>query len=343
VIVERLVMNGKELDRGLLPQKVVAAIGVFDGLHLGHQALLLEAKRVGDAARSPVLLMTFHPHPRMLTGDPEGHDRLLTPQEEKAYLSEDSGVFYFLSLNFSKELAATSPEDFVRDYLVRGVRAAHVVCGFNFSFGYRGKGTPADLQRWGLEEGFGVTVLPPFEMGGETVSSTRVRDALKAGNVSLAASYLGRPYCLYGRVERGDGRGHRIGFATSNITIPEDKVLPATGVYAAYARFYDDDRIVSLPSVVNIGTRPTFGGEGVRVECHIPGFDGTLYGKFMQVFFLERIRNERRFPDASSLREKVRSDIGFLRSGMGPEGAWRKPGSFTLPGGYDRMLQANLP
>ncbi len=341
--MKRLVMNGKELDRGLLPQKVVAAIGVFDGLHLGHQALLLEAKRVGDAARLPVLLMTFHPHPRMLTGNPNGHDMLLTPPEEKAFLAEDSGAAYFLSLNFTKELAATSPADFVRDYLVGGVRAVHVVCGFNFTFGYRGKGTPAALQRWGLEEGFGVTVVPPFEMGGETVSSTRVRDALKAGRVSEAASLLGRPYCLYGRVERGDGRGQRIGFATSNITAPEDKVIPATGVYAAHARFHDENGIVSLPSVVNIGTRPTFGGEGVRVECHIPGFDGSLYGKFMQVFFLERIRDERRFPDASSLREQVRSDIMFMQSGMGPEGAWRKPASFTVPGGYDRMLQANLP
>jgi riboflavin kinase/FMN adenylyltransferase len=336
-------MVGKDLDSEVLRDRVVAAIGVFDGLHLGHRALISEAKRMSDEIGSPVLLMTFHPHPRVLTGDPEGHERLLTPPDEKMRLAEDYGASYFLSMDFTRELAATSPEDFVRDYLVRGVNVAHVVCGFNFKFGYRGKGTPTDLQRWGAEQGFGVTVVPPFEIRGETVSSTRIRSALKAGQVGEAALLLGRPYCLYGQVERGDGRGRRIGIATSNISVPPDKLLPGNGVYAAYARFLRAGEIISLPSVVNIGTRPTFGGEGVRVECHIPGFQGVLYGLPMQVFLLEKIRDEFLFPDASSLGEQVLADIEFLRSGMGPDGAWRKAGSFTLPGGYDRMLQANLP
>lgn len=327
----------------LLPEKVVAAIGVFDGFHLGHRALLSEAKRVGDLAGFPVLVMTFHPHPRLVTGKPNGHERLLTPTEEKAVLAEDFGASYFLSVDFTREVAATSPADFVRDYIVRAVRAAHVVCGFNFTFGYRGSGKPADLQRWGLEEGFGVTVVPSFEIDGETVSSTRIRNALERGRVSLAARLLGRPYCVYGRVQRGDGRGRRIGLATSNISVPDDKVIPGNGVYAAYARFMGENGVVSLPSVVNIGTRPTFGGKEVRVECHIPGFKGNLYDREMQVFFLEKIRDELRFPDASSLREQVLDDIRFLRSDTSPEGPWREAGSFTLPGGYDRMLQTHLP
>jgi len=341
--VKRLVMRNGELDRAVLPEKVVAAIGVFDGFHLGHQSLLSEAKRVSGLKGYPVLLMTFHPHPRTLTGNSGGYERLLTPRDEKALLAEDFGAAYFLSVDFTRELAATTPAHFVGDYLVKALSVAHVVCGFNFTFGYRGSGTPTELKEWGAELGFGVTVVPPFEVDGETVSSTRIRNALEKGEVSHAARLLGRPYCLHGRVERGDGRGHRIGLPTSNISVPADKVIPGNGVYAAYARFLGEDGIVSLPSVVNIGTRPTFGGQGVRVECHIPGFQGSLYDREMQVFFVEKIRDEVHFPDASSLREQVLDDIRFLRSGIGPEGAWLKAHSFTLPGGYDRMLQTHLP
>ncbi len=339
--VKRLVMRNGKLDRALLPQRVVAAIGVFDGFHLGHRALLSEAKRVSGLEGYPVLLMTFHPHPRTLTGNSGGHERLLTPREEKAFLAEDFGASYFLSVDFTLSLIHISPDDFVTDYLVQGVGVAHVVCGFNFTFGYKGSGTPGDLKRWGSEQGFGVTVVPPFEMDGEIVSSTRIRNSLEKGEVSHAARLLGRPYCLYGRVERGDGRGRRIGLPTCNISVPDDKLIPGNGVYAAYTRFLGESGIECHPSVVNIGTRPTFGGKGIRVECHIPGFRGNLYDREMQVFFLEKIRDELHFPDASSLRERVLEDIKFLWSGMGPEGAWLKARSFTLPGGYDRMLQTH--
>lgn len=330
-------------EKACWPTGNTVALGVFDGLHLGHQALLARAREIKENTGFPVLVMTFHPHPRTLTGHPNGYDRSLTPAAEKTHLAEDLGADYFLSVAFTRELAATLPLDFVHRYLVSGVSAGHVVCGFNFTFGHRGQGTPSDLERWGLSGGFDVTVVPPFEVGGDTVSSTRIRNALKAGDVTEAAACLGRPYCLYGRVAHGDGRGHRIGVPTSNVAVPSDKVVPGKGVYAALARVPGEHGPLSFPSLVNVGTRPTFGGEGVRVECHIPGFDGILYDRAMQVFFLERVRDERRFPDASSLRAQVRDDVEFLRSGFAPDGAWRKAGSFTLPRGYDRMLQADLP
>ncbi len=336
-------MRDGELDRALSPEGVVAAIGVFDGFHLGHQALLAEARRLSAEMGYPVLLMTFHPHPRTLTGNSGGHEKLLTPLHEKVLLAEDFGAEYFLVVEFTPKLASTGPFEFVAEYLVGRVRARHVVCGFNFTFGHKGSGTAKDLARWGEEMGFGVTVVPPCEAGGEIVSSTKIRDALERGDVSRAARLLGRPYCLTGRVTHGDGRGRLLGIPTSNVSAPEDKLVPANGVYAAYARFLREETLDMLPSVVNVGTRPTFNGQEVRVECHIPGFHGSLYGSNMQVLFLERIRDERRFPDASSLRDEVLRDIAFLESRIEPGGAWLKEHSFTLPGGYDRILQTNLP
>lgn len=318
----------------------VVALGVFDGVHLGHQELFKEAARQRNSSGLPLVAMTFAPHPRTLTGKPNGYDRLLTPLAEKAALLEDAGADYLLVIPFTRELASTPPRQFAEAYLAGQCRAKHVVCGFNFTFGHKGAGTPEDLVRWGPELGFSVSVVPPFSLGGSTVSSTRVRTALDAGDVPEATTCLGRPYCLYGVVARGDGRGKRIGIPTSNLSVPEDKFLPAIGVYAAVARVKVDS-VTGAPeaflAVANIGTRPTFGGEGVRVEVHIPGFSGDLYGRPMQVFLTEYLREEQKFEDAESLRRQVGLDVGRAAAASG------KVPSFTLPGAYDRMLASELP
>ncbi len=321
-------------------EDTVVALGVFDGVHLGHQELFRVAAGVKDDAGLPTLAMTFHPHPRTLTGHPNGYARLLTPPQEKAELLADCGSDYLLSLQFTRDLAATPPRDFAQVYLAERCRAKHVVCGFNFTFGYKGAGTPQDLVAWGKELGFSVSIVPPFVAGGDTVSSTRVRSALAAGDVEEVALCLGRPYCLTGYVAHGDGRGRRIGIPTSNLTAPEDKIVPGNGVYAALARVMVegvDDATLERPAVVNVGTRPTFDGNGVRVEAHIPNFSGDLYGRNLQVFFLKRLRDERKFEDAAALRSQVEQDVRSVLA------ASQQARSFTLPGAYDRMLASDLP
>ncbi len=332
----------------------VVALGVFDGVHLGHRELLKEAVRLRNSSGLPLVAITFDPHPRTLTGKPNGYARLLTPLPEKAALIEDAGADYLLVLPFTRELASTPPRQFVEAHLVERCGARHVVCGFNFTFGHKGAGTPEDLGRWGPELGFNVSVVPPFSLDGSTVSSTRVRTALDSGTVPEATTCLGRPYCLYGVVDHGDGRGRRIGIPTSNLATPEDKYLPVSGVYAGIARVNVDsgeggvDRgsraascgagaPTSFPAVVNIGTRPTFGGSGVRVEVHIPGFSGELYGKPMQVFLTGYLRQEQKFEDAGALKRQVELDVERAAA------ASRKAPSFTVPGAYDRMLASELP
>ncbi len=329
------------LETGNSPaEDTVVAVGVFDGVHLGHQELFGTSTNVSGQRGLPLLTLTFSPHPRMLTGHPNGYDKMLTPPAEKAALLQDMGSAYLLVMPFTRELAATSPEKFAEECLLKSCRAKHVVCGFNFTFGHKGAGTPSDLETLGRELGFSVSIVPPFSVKETAVSSTRVRSALALGDVAEAAACLGRPYALTGLVAHGDGRGRTIGIPTSNLNLPDDKVVPAGGVYAAFARVVLDGAkgsFASCPAVVNIGTRPTFGGTDARVEAHIPGFSGELYGRPMQILFVERLRDERAFPDAVALRNQVLRDVGKALA------ACRKASSFTLPGAYDRMLALNLP
>jgi riboflavin kinase/FMN adenylyltransferase len=327
---------------------VVAALGVFDGVHIGHQALFRKTRAESERLGIPAVAVTFHPHPRTLLGGHQCSITLLTPPPEKMALIEDLGLDYFWQISFTNELANTSPEEFVGRYLVDILQVRHVVCGFNFSFGKGGKGSPALLERLGQEYGFSVSVVPPIRVRGEVVSSTKIRRDLEAGKVDEARECLGRPYCLWGIVERGDGRGKTIGIPTSNVDLGPEKALPANGVYSALVRASfvgetGERRLVERSAVVNVGTRPTFRGKDTRVEVHIPGFSGNLYGERIQVFLVRRIRDERAFSGADELRSQVAKDIlavsemPLLGSGSGQEA------SFTVPRAYDRMLSPDVP
>lgn len=348
----RTIRSGSEIDR--VEKGTIAALGVFDGVHLGHLALFSEAASCRARSGLPLVAMTFHPHPRTLTGEPNGYTRLLTPPEEKAALIEDAGAGYLLTVPFTREFASTPPYEFARRFLRDQLHARHVICGFNFTFGFRGAGTPQDLVDWDADLGFSVSVVPAFAAGQSAVSSSMVRAALVDGDVSEAAQCLGRPYCVSGTVVAGEGRGHKIGIPTSNVDVPADKLLPGNGVYAALARVMvslDEAAameaghgsqgsygIRSSLAVANVGTRPTFDGQGVRLEVHMPGFEGQLYRRVMQVFFLARLRREVKFPSAAALLAQVEEDVRAAR-----EAAQHKGSSFTMPGAYDRMLASSLP
>jgi riboflavin kinase/FMN adenylyltransferase len=322
-------------------QRVIAAIGAFDGLHRGHKELFKTALKIKDKTGLPVVAVTFQPHPKSLIKSCREYTALLTTEQEKKMLLENMGIDYFWAIPFTVDVSRLSPREFIRHYLCTLVRAQHLVCGFNFTFGYRGQGTPKFLEEIGVDMGFKVTVVPPFTVHGELVSSTRIRQLLADGRVDEVIDLLGRPYCVFGEVVRGDGIGRQMGTPTSNIDFPCDKLLPTAGVYAVFVR---DKGSEVRPAVANVGVRPTFGGSRTRVEVHIPGFSGELYGGSMQVFFMKYIRGERKFSSRELLRNQIEADIKTALSVLGPLGV-EFPGrdSFTLIGAYDRISHANLP
>lgn len=289
------------------------AIGVFDGVHLGHRRLLhkLTAKAREAGARS--LAMTFHPHPQAVL-DPGNAPLLLTTLEDRERLIAALGVEVLLVLPFSAELARVPAEDFAVRWLAARIRPARVFVGYNFTFGHRGQGNPELLVRLGTGLGFETEVIPPVRVGGQVVSSTGIRRDVQAGRVEAAARFLGRPHLLPGTVVPGEGRGRNLGFPTANLAVPDGLCWPAAGVYAVQVEV--GDRRVHQ-GVANVGWRPTFGGragEGQAVlEAHLLDFSGDLYGRSVRVAFLTRLRDERRFPTAAALRAQVAEDVAAAR------------------------------
>jgi len=357
---EWCILKVVESIKELPEEEVIAVIGVFDGVHLGHQELFKEALKKKEETGLPVLCLTFHPHPRVFletTGRSKKEDyRLLSLPEEKEVLIAQTGADYYWAVPFTKGLSQMTPEEFARGILRQTLNVRHVVCGFNFTFGYMGKGRPADLLRTGKDLGFSVTVVSPYMVKGKVVSSTRVRCDLEEGRIEDVVSCLGRPYCVYGTVGHGDGRGKTVGIPTSNVQYPPGKLVPGNGVYAGIARrsgFAGDskDRIQIIEELcaVNVGTRPTFGGSEIRLEVHIPGFSGELYGQKIQVFFLKRLRDEKRFESPEALRVQVEKDISEIfrwsenvAPGSRASGIWDQ-GAIALMRAYDRILDASLP
>lgn len=286
------------------PGPRVVAIGFFDGVHAGHRAVLAEAVRVAAELDVPVAALTFVEHPRTVLR-PEDPVPLLSTWDEKRALLRAAGASEVLGLHFTSGLSALSPEAFVREVLLQALGAMHVVVGFNFRFGRAAAGTPDLLGLVAGEAGVGVTVVPPFMADGVTVSSTAVREAVAAGDVSLAAHLLGRPWQVEGLVVPGDRRGRELGFPTANVAVPDERLLPAVGVYVGRARWGSQE----ASCVVNLGFRPTFGGRECRFEVHLLDQDVDLYGQRLETALLARIRGEQRFGGPDALVERIRQDV----------------------------------
>ncbi len=285
--------------------RVAVAIGVFDGVHMGHRTILGEMVALCRARGHLPVAVTFEPHPAEVLGKAAGADRLTT-LAEKARLIAATGVDFLLAIPFDRSFADLSARDFVHDFLAGPLDPKAVHVGFNFSFGRRGEGDARLLSDLGEVHGFAVRVFGPLMGNGEVVSSTRIREAVLAGDVRRATRLLGRPYRLRGEVVHGDGRGSSLGFPTANVE-PDPCVLrPGGGVYAAWAAVGGR----AWPAVVNVGTRPTFGEGGqATVEAHLVGFSGTIYGRSLEILFVERMRDEMRFATSGSLSRQIDADI----------------------------------
>ncbi len=291
------------------PPGSVVTIGNFDGLHLGHQALM---QRLDDVARTEGLrrvVLTFEPLPREVFS-PTPVPRLMSLREKAAWLAASGLVDELRILRFNSALATQPAEDFVRDILVGKLHARHVLIGDDFRFGHRRGGDFALLQRMGAEHGFSVESTPQVMQDGERISSTLVRAALSEGRLDDAARLLGHPYSLCARVTHGDKRGRLLGFPTLNLPLGR-KHFALHGVYAVEILGLADR---PLPGVANAGIRPTVGGVIPRVEAHVFDWAGDAYGKRVEVRFRAFIREERRFTGLDELVERIAKDAAAARA-----------------------------
>jgi riboflavin kinase/FMN adenylyltransferase len=284
-------------------------IGAYDGVHLGHRALLADLSRRASAAGLTTVVVTFDRHPAYVVR-PESAPKQLTSLDQKLELLADAGIERTEVIRFDEARADESAEDFVQEVLVDQLGARLVVVGEDFHFGHGRKGNVELLQRLGAEHGFEVVGVELTGDGAEAVSSTRIRALLAAGEVEQAARLLGRHHEVRGPVVRGDGRGGPdLGFPTANLAVSDDIALPADGVYAGHYRRPDG---TVHRAAINVGRRPTFyepGTAPVLVEAYLLGFDGELYGEPARVSFAHRLRDEQRFDSVEELVAQMRADV----------------------------------
>ena len=286
------------------PNGTVVTVGSFDGVHLGHQAVLAEVARRARAAERASVLVTFEPHPLAVI-NPQAAPPLLTTGPERREILAQTPIDYALFLRFDRALARLSPEEFVRDVLLACCGTQDLVFGYDHGFGRNRSGDVETLRRLGAELGFAVDVVPPADVEGEPVSSGRIRRAVAGGDLRTAARLLGRPYSVSGRVTTGERRGRMLGVPTINLgEIPADKLLPPDGVYAVWVEW----RGGRVGGMMNQGTRPTFDDGRRLLEAHLFGFEGDLYGEWVRVEWVERLRDVRRFAGVEQLQEQLRRD-----------------------------------
>lgn len=289
----------------------VVAVGNFDGVHLGHQALLAAAVTRARASGSLSVALTFDPHPSQVVAPRQTPGCLMT-LEQRAALIQETGLDRLAVLPFTPGIAAWAPEEFVQRVLVTALDAGGVIVGQGFRFGHRRAGGVDELRRLGQAAGFEVVAHEPVLQGGLPISSTRIREAVAGGQVAQAAALLGRPFFVEGVVVRGAGRGRTLAVPTANIE-PTNEFLPERGVYAARCGL-EQQNDLEWPAVVNVGRRPTFDGGGVLlVEAHLLEFQGDLYGRLLRVGFLTRLRSERRFSGPDALKKQILEDVAQAR------------------------------
>jgi riboflavin kinase/FMN adenylyltransferase len=307
-----------KITRGLAAHQRVShpvlTIGNFDGQHLGHRALLRDVVQRARAAGGAPVVLTFDPHPVKVLA-PHVNLRFLTTPEDKLACFREAGIAEVLFLEFTPAFAALTPDQFMQLVLRDGVGVKVLFVGEHFAFGKGRAGKIADLVRFGREAGFQVHPVQPLRVDGEIVSSTRVRHLIKSGDVRGAARCLGRHYALGGTVEPGEQRGRTLGWPTANVKLPEDRVIPADGVYATKTLWGTR----AFESVSYIGTRPTFGAGERLLEVTLLDARENLYGQAIRVEFVERVRGDQTFQSADELSARIECDVQQARQALKAE------------------------
>ncbi len=291
------------------PRKVCLAIGVFDGVHLGHQQVIRQAISDAQQHEAVSIVVTFNCHPNSVVA-PEKTPPLIYPLEKKLRVIESLGVEATQLIHFDRAFSQVSAEDFIRN-LVLDFQNVHSICvGSTFTFGHKRQGNVELLKKLGTELRFIVHVLSAVSLDAERVSSTRIREAIRTGNLDCASQMLGRAYSLAGKIVEGGQLGRKIGFPTANLHVA-GLILPPNGVYAAHAQV--GEKI--FRAAVNIGFRPTLKSSApqLHVEAHLLDFSGELYGKEMDLTFVEKLRDEQKFSSLEALKEQIAQDIAQAR------------------------------
>ncbi len=296
-----------ELER--LRGPLFLAIGVFDGVHRGHQAVISTSADHAAASNGTPVVVTFDPHPEKVLR-PQAAPHLLSATEHKIALIRALGVEHLLIITFDKQFAATEPEDFVRKLVIHSKPLREICVGHEWSFGKNRRGNLDLLKKLGAKFNFDVVGIPPVKINGAVVSSTAIRQAIEKGDLAKAAEVLGREYTILGTVTRGDNLGKKIGFPTANLSAHSEQ-FPPNGVYVAEARI--DGELYR--GVINLGIRPTVSsGKSERVlEIHLFDFNRDIYGHDVEVRFLKFLRSEKKFQDLDTLVQQIRQDVEQAR------------------------------
>jgi len=292
----------------LAEEPSVATVGFFDGVHLGHQAVLRTVVRRADERGVRSVAITFDRHPREVLS-PGSEPRLLTTVERKAELIAASGVDVLVVLTFDRDFSLITAEDFVREVLVRGVHAVHAAMGANFTFGFKAQGTMRTLPGLATPHGLGVETVELVELGERIVSSTSIRTALSSGDLEWPLAALGRRFVLDGEVVTGHGRGRGLGYPTANLRTWPRLLLPGQGIYAGVATH----GARRYRAAIDCGTNPTFGVEPLHVESFLLDFDGDLPGEPLSIEFWSRLRDEIRYESVDELVSAIEADVARTR------------------------------
>lgn len=293
-----------------LPGPLFLAVGVFDGVHLGHQAVISTSARHAQAETGTPVVVTFDPHP-MKVLRPQDAPHLLTATQHKIALIRNLGVAHLLIIPFEEQFAATEPEDFVQQLVTHSKPLREICVGHEWSFGKNRRGNLDLLKKLGSRSNFNVVGIPPIKMNGEIVSSTAIRQAVETGDLKRAAEMLGREYTILGTVVKGDNLGSKIGFPTANLSAHSEQ-FPPNGVYLAEATIDG----AQYPGVINLGYRPTVSiGQSQRVlEIHLLDFNREIYGKDIDVRFISYLRPEKKFENIEALTAQIGADVQQARN-----------------------------
>ncbi len=283
----------------------VVTSGTFDGVHFGHQTILKRVTQIAKKNNGESVLITYWPHPRLVLYPDDTDLKLLNTFEEKAELIREQGIDHLLRIPFTKEFSKLSSEEFIQNILVHSISTKKLVIGYDHRFGNNREGRFEQLKANSAKYGFEVEEIPKQEIEHVGVSSTKIRQALFAGEVDKACDLLGKEYTVSGRVVKGEKIGRMIGFPTANLEVDaEHKLIPADGAYAVTAQIQSKE----YKAMLNIGIRPTVGGTSKTIEVHIFDFNDDLYGENVKVSFRKRLRAEKKFPDVEALKEQLTED-----------------------------------
>ena len=291
-------------------RKAVITIGTFDGVHIGHQKIIEQLNTLKTEKSEVSMILTFFPHPRRVL-DQSNDIKMLTTMEEKVELLESFGLDHLIVEPFTHEFSRLTALEFVRDILVNRLSLKKLVIGYDHHFGRNREGNFEQLTEFGELYGFEVIEIPAQTIESVSVSSTKIRKAIEAGEMQVANSYLGYPYRLSGEIVKGQGLGRKLNYPTVNLRIEEDyKLVPMKGVYAVKTRVEGKEYL----GMMNIGYRPTVGGDGRTIEIHLLDFHGDLYGEKLRVDVLARLRDEQKFDSIEALKEQLGQDEMQTRS-----------------------------